>query len=72
MNWKNRRVPTDHREGRHNKEVQLVPEKSEKGTIVHTSRREQDQKQECQTRRVTDPEVYKKLTYTKNGAKEKM
>ncbi|GFT72592.1 histone-lysine N-methyltransferase SETMAR [Trichonephila clavipes] len=31
------------RRGRHNKEVQFVPEKAEKGTIVHTSRSEQDQ-----------------------------
>ncbi|GFV84862.1 hypothetical protein TNCV_4298441 [Trichonephila clavipes] len=28
---------------RHNKEVQFIPEKAEKGTIVHTSRSEQDQ-----------------------------
>ncbi|GFX75407.1 hypothetical protein TNCV_2546781 [Trichonephila clavipes] len=27
----------------HNKEVQFVPEKAEKGTLVHTSRSEQDQ-----------------------------
>ncbi|GFW97325.1 hypothetical protein TNCV_3091632 [Trichonephila clavipes] len=31
------------RRGRHNKEDQVDPEKAEKGTIVHKSRREQDQ-----------------------------
>ncbi|GFV17955.1 hypothetical protein TNCV_3841441, partial [Trichonephila clavipes] len=40
---KKRRVQTDHRERRHNKEDQVDPEKAEKGTIVHTSRSEQDQ-----------------------------
>ncbi|GFX54152.1 hypothetical protein TNCV_2337881 [Trichonephila clavipes] len=81
--------------GRHYKEGQFDPEKAEKGTIVHTSRSEQDQatrmpdeevinnvktrKREERVQRnphwrswVTDPEVYKKLTYTKNGPKEKM
>ncbi|GFV08020.1 hypothetical protein TNCV_1046491 [Trichonephila clavipes] len=38
--------------GRHNKEVQFVPEKAEKGTIVHTSRSEQDQ-----AKRMPDEEV---------------
>ncbi|GFV34784.1 uncharacterized protein TNCV_1450881 [Trichonephila clavipes] len=82
--------------GRHNKEDQFDPEKAEKGTIVRTSRSEQDQatrmpdeevinngktrkgdervqRNPCHWRSwVTDPEVYKKLTCTKNGAKEKM
>ncbi|GFU96307.1 hypothetical protein TNCV_88841 [Trichonephila clavipes] len=77
-------------------EDQFDPEKTEKGTIVHTSRSEQDQatrmpdeevinngktrkgeervqRNPCHWRTwVTDPEVYKKLTYTKNGATEKM
>ncbi|GFW68564.1 retrovirus-related Pol polyprotein from transposon 412 [Trichonephila clavipes] len=38
-----RRVPTDHREEDSIKEDQFDPEKAEKGTIVHTSKSEQDQ-----------------------------
>ncbi|GFU19443.1 hypothetical protein TNCV_4371251 [Trichonephila clavipes] len=34
---------SEHRRGRHNKEDQFDPEKAEKGTIVHTSKSEQDQ-----------------------------
>ncbi|GFX28274.1 uncharacterized protein TNCV_1125281 [Trichonephila clavipes] len=46
---KNRREET---RGRHNKEDQFDPEMAEKGTIVHTSKSEQDQ-----TTRVPDEEV---------------
>ncbi|GFV86630.1 hypothetical protein TNCV_4184841 [Trichonephila clavipes] len=68
------RVPTDHREEDTTRRTSSIQKRQRKERqSIHRGTNKIKQ-QECRTRRVTDPEVYKKLTYldTKNGAKEKM